>query len=156
MNFEKEFTPADCQKVQAMASIGLPLHRIAYVMGISDQTLERMMKHRVAVREAIETGRVAWEIAFYKAASEKAISFESPRFSEFYAQVHFGWRKTTHIHLTGEGGAEKTIDEMTPVEREARIQKLIDVRTKLIAAGATDIIDVEADSDDGYQEEEAE
>lgn len=131
MKFLKEFDDKDCEKLKTMAAMGLPQKSMAQIMGISEITLERMIKHRVAVREAILNGRALGDVAVHQTVYSMATSGEHPAMTMFWLKVRCGWRETTNIHVTGGGGASIAIDDMSPEERRNRIQKLLDVRARL-------------------------
>jgi hypothetical protein len=65
-----EFSDKDIKYIQEMYAIGLPLKKIAQVLGISVSTIERRRKEDDALNAALEKGRASTDLMvlnnFYK------------------------------------------------------------------------------------------
>ena len=130
--FENEFGEKELKQLRIMSEHGVRQESMAAILGVSRSTLQRMIKHREAVREAVEYGGARGEVKVAKTAFELAESGEHPWFTKFWLQTKAGWKDDTQrIEITGKGGGPIQIENMTPEERAARINDLMKLREKL-------------------------
>lgn len=57
MKFKKKLDDKDIKQIEYLSGIRVPMEHIAGAIGVSKDTLERMVKKNDAVRAAIDTGR---------------------------------------------------------------------------------------------------
>lgn len=137
--FDKELGEEELKSLRVMSEHGLNQRSMAAILGISRTTLQRMMKHRPAVREAVEYGKARGVAKVANKAFELALSGKNPAFTAFWLKVNAGWRETTHIEIS-RGGDEVPVTEMDREQRQARIKQLLDLQKRL--EGDSDVIDV--------------
>lgn len=171
MKFKRLLTPQELAQLQVMASIRLPQKTMALILGISEATLERMAKHLPEVREALDKGMATGEAKAYQTAFQLATGYETevktkrydrslrkwvvetetvkippdPHMLRFWLKTQCGWRENIHLELSGPGGGPIPIEEMSPQDRQNRIEKLLRLREVL----ARDVTPVEVPPGEG-------
>lgn len=121
-----ELTDEHLEQIAKMAGVGLGQEQIAYVLGISHDTLTRRKKDTEAVLRAIKRGQANAEQKVAKAVFDKALNgdmtaaiwWEKTRAgrSERVIQQHEG--KSVEINIGRAGPA--TQDQREPPRRPAR------------------------------------
>jgi len=129
--FSKKLSDEDYENVRSLSSYRVPMPVIAQILGISESTLYRMAKADDKLRDSLESGRAIGTANVYQTAFQAATSGKHLHFTRFWLQAQEKWTTTERIELK-DGGAEKTVDDMTPAERQERIDKLLDLRAKII------------------------
>ncbi len=89
----KTVKPEDYKKIEAMASYGLSVEKIANVLGMSKKTLERRAKENGKVKTALELGRAKAEANVSKAAYGMAVSGKVPAMTMFWLKCRAGWKE---------------------------------------------------------------
>lgn len=115
-----------------MAQISLPIRDMANIMGIPHATFERMIADSVELSEAIEKGRSNAKGKIYETLYSKIVEDRCTTSLLFWLKTKEGFREVDRLELTGKDGAPiKQSHEMTPEQREAKIEYYIGLREKL-------------------------
>lgn len=175
MNIEKKraqkkaiLSPEQIKSLEQMCAFRMNQRDIAAILGISETTLQRLLKYSQPAREAADRGRAKGSLKAYSTAFQLATGhevekevvkynahrgrYETVKVMEkvppdsnmlrFWLQTQEGWRRTDKIELSGPGGGPIAIEEMTPEQREKRIDHLLKIRARIQALEDSPVIDV--------------
>lgn len=121
--------PRDLEQIEKMAAIGLPLGQIAWLIGISETTLDRLLKKD---REAVELGKAkpdnAWAIflrgrargdaELAKVCFEVATKDKNASMLQFLAKCRLRWTEPAQEHKV-----EQTVIFETQVGKDGVIRQ---------------------------------
>jgi len=145
MKFNKEFTKKDLEALEEIIGKGISQKSAATLMGISEPTLELMIKHRDAVKHAVDKGRAKSEEKVVQTAYDLATSGDNPFMTRFWCMAKLGWRTTTQLELITPGGEPTSIEDMTPEQRQKRIDDLLRLRERLSGRVIKDVTPIKED-----------
>lgn len=100
-----DITEADLKKIEGMAAFGMPVKKIAIIMGMSKATFERRCIENPLIFEALERGRANAEMQVTNAAYNMAKSGQNTAMTQFWLKCRAGWKDTTRVEHTGADGA---------------------------------------------------
>ena len=98
----KEISDAQIVQIEKLAA-ALPLHQIADVFGMSDDTLRRRMEEDPRVLRAYKRGKANVDAQIAGSLVQKALSGDVTS-QIFYLKTQCGWRETTRTENVGPDG----------------------------------------------------
>lgn len=96
------FEPTDDQRrmVKGMAALGIPYKDIGYVLGVSEDTVEKYFRNELDTGPAEANARVGRFL--YEQATKNLTA------AIFWAKTRMGWREVERHEITGKDGKELT------------------------------------------------
>lgn len=125
---EREFTPKERERAEALSGLGLPHRQIAVMLGCSEPTLRKHLEDELKSGEAKATAKVA-QTLFNKAVNGDTASLI------FWMKVRAGWKETSTVEHSGpDGGPIETVATVDRPPRETREQWVARRQRELDAA----------------------
>jgi DNA-binding CsgD family transcriptional regulator len=82
-----------------LAGIGCTLEQIAYIIGVSPATLDRLKKRDEALADALDKGRSLASSEVLKTAFKMATSGKHPWMTGFWLKCKLGWKEPKHEEM---------------------------------------------------------
>lgn len=134
MESKRILTKEELKMIEGMAMVRLPLPMMATIMGIAEDTLQRMYKNDAAVREVIDGGQAKSSQTVRKTLFQMAVGYKDdkgkrhdPDFQalKWWTQSQEGFKSAERLELTGADGAplKGISDEEVDAKLEAALKR---------------------------------
>lgn len=156
----KILTPEQIKSIEAMSAMRIPHEKMAIILGISKETLERMAKRNKEVKDALDKGLARGTNKVFQTAFQMATGYtrtvevewynpKSGRWEtrtkredvppdvnmlRFWLKTQEGWRETDRLEITGAGGGSLKIEDMTAEARREKLKHYEALERKLASA----------------------
>ena len=131
----KKHEPTDKTRgeVEALASFGVPQPDIAAYIGVSEPTLRLHYRGQLdfsAIKANATVGKYLYSLASGAALRDGAKHADCRTAAIFWAKTRMGWRETSDVNLSVNGGGSLKLETTDPQEAAEAYQKMVDGNVK--------------------------